>query len=168
MLRKSLLSLSLLLFSYASYSQDIELIFSNLAFNLPSGHNTIVSTDTAGGMLAFMYTKSKGKDFIALFDKTDDASIQYGCAPSTFYTELFTPTGTTSCDKKILEGVHNGLIQGGRTKVWKTPQATINYLDTRRDVGSFVFICTNEGKTIKINSDFLEEDGYKKVLSNFF
>jgi hypothetical protein len=137
-----------------------------MRFKVPDGYSVIGSMDQGGGMLAFRYGKEKGKNYIAFSDKTNDSSIDYGCPPGEFYTELFSPTGSTGCHKKELDILTEGFLKGGVIKVWKTSNIIINYLNTGRDAGSFVFICRDDGKLIKVNSDFLTENGFQKMLAD--
>jgi hypothetical protein len=117
-------------------------------------------------MLAFRYGEERGKKFITFTDKTYDSSIDNGCSPREFYIELFTPSGTTTCHSKELDALSEGFLKGSIKKVWRTSDTVYNYLDTGGDAGSFLFVCREDGKTIKINSDFLTEEGYRKMSGN--
>jgi hypothetical protein len=156
--------LALLLTSCASVSQDVDLIYSDTRLRIPGGYTIIGSKDLGGDMLAFRYGEVRGKDYIAISDKTDDASIDYGCRPAEFYNELFSPSDSTKCHTKELEVLREELLGDGLIKIWKAPGTTINYLDTKKDTGSFIFICYDNGKTIEINSDILAEGDYQKML----
>ncbi|MCU7853836.1 MAG: hypothetical protein KZQ80_16675 [Candidatus Thiodiazotropha sp. (ex Monitilora ramsayi)] len=147
-----------------SFSQDVSLVYSEMSFYIPDGYKVIVTSDIGGGMLAFKYGDEKGSNFIALSDKTNDLSIDYGCPPGEFYIELFSPSGSTKCHKRELDALSEGFLKDGVKKVWKTSNTVFNYLDTGDSVGSFVFICRDDGKTIKVSSDFLSEDDFRKMF----
>jgi hypothetical protein len=167
-MRNRILSLSVALFltSCASTSQNVDLLYSDTKLVIPGGFSLIGSKDMNGNMLAFRYGKVRGKDYISISNKTNDDSIDYGCAPVEFYNELFTPTGSTICHEKQLNLLRDEFLGNGAIKTWEAPNLTINYLDTSKNAGSFVFICHEDGNIIEINSDFLTENDYKKMLSD--
>ncbi len=156
----------LFLCSRATYAKDVLLDHLGMTFTIPDGYHVIVSTDMGNNMLAFIYGKEKGKKFIALTDLTNDTAIDYGCAPGKFYIELFTPTGHTKCHKKELDILSKEFLKGGIAKVWKSQNAVLNYLKLDDEKKSFVFICREDGRTIQVDSDFLTEDGYRKMFAD--
>jgi hypothetical protein len=156
----------LLLCSRMINAQDMLLNHLGMTFSIPDGFSVIVSSDMGNNMLAFMYGEKKGKKFIAFTDLTNDTAIDYGCPPGQFYTELFSPTGRTKCHERELDILAEGFLKGGVTKVWKSQDATLNYLRFDEEEKTFVYICRADGRTIQIDSDFLTEDVFRGMLSD--
>jgi hypothetical protein len=166
MKNKALILLALLQCSCIAYSQDISLVYSEMRFNIPSGYSIIGSTDLAGGMLAFRYGSERGKDYIAFTDITYKSDSDYGCQISDFYIELFTPSKNTKCNKKHLNDLSEALFKNKVKKVWRSSNVIINYLKSKDNSESLVFVCAKGGGTVQVDSDFLTEDGFRKMFAD--
>jgi hypothetical protein len=149
-----------------AYSQDVPLVFSDMRFNIPNGYSIIGSTDLAGGMLAFRYGNTKGKDYIAFSNITNKSDNDYGCPVGEFYIELFTPSETTRCNKKYLDDLANALFTDKVKKVWRSQNVIINYLKSKNNKESLIFVCKKDGVTVQVDSDFLTEDGFQKMFAD--
>jgi hypothetical protein len=166
MKRKISIIFVFLLWSCAACSKDVLLAYSDMRFQIPDGYSVIVSTDLMNGMLAFKYGEEKGRKFISFSDITNDSAIDYGCPPGEFYTELFSPSGKTKCNKRELDALSDVLLKDGITKIWKTPNTVFNYIEFGDSSGSSVFICKKDGGAIQVDSSFLTEDGFRKMFAD--
>lgn len=165
MTRKPTFLFTLLLWSCVACSQDVTLAFSESRYRIPDGYSAIVSTDLMGGMLAFKYDNEKGRKYISFTDITNDSAIDYGCPPGEFYTELFSPSNATTCNKKQLNALSEILLKDGVKRVWKAPNVVLNYVKYGDGSGSSVFVCKNDGVTVQVESSFLSEDGFRKMFT---
>jgi hypothetical protein len=118
-----------------------------------------------GNMLAFKYDDKKGGKFISFSDITKDTAIDYGCPPGEFYTELFLPSNTTKCNKRELDALTEILFKDGIKRIWKTPNVVFNYIKHEDGSGSSAFVCRKDGRTVQVDSNFLSEDGFRKMFS---
>lgn len=162
MIKAVIVSLSLI-FAMSAYSQpDVELRYSDLKISLPSKFTLIGDAGGSDNILIIRYGKEKGRKFIAFTDMTNDESIEFGCPVNVFFQDLFSGSGATNCNEKNLGIFRETFITNKDVEVWAIGSYVVNYSGGKDK--SFAFISDKNGKLVKIDSDFLSKDDYKKLL----
>lgn len=162
---KTILTATLLALSLNAFSQsDIELVYSELKLNLPADFTVIGHLGGQDGFLVFRYGHEKGKKYIAFSDMTNDDSIEYGCSVSVFFNDLFSDNRNTPCNSETLKIMRKAFIEKSDVAVWMVNGYKLNYSSDKDK--SFVFLSGENGKLIKIDSDFLDKKDYENIFKN--
>lgn len=162
MFKAVIVSLSLI-FAMSAYSQpDVELRYSDLKISLPSKFTLIGDAGGSDNILIIRYGKEKGKKFIAFTDMANDKSIEFGCPVNVFFQDLFSGSDATSCNEKNLDIFRETFITNKDVEMWSVGNYVVNYSGGKDK--SFAFISGKDGKLVKVDSDFLSKDDYKKLL----
>ena len=153
-----LLTLSLNVFP----ESNMEVIYSELKFNLPDNFTLIGDMGGKDNILVFRYGDIKGKNYIAFTDMTNDNTIKYGCSASVFYNDLFSANSDTNCNIENLNIMRNAFIDNKEIVIWRINDYVLNYSSSKDK--SFVFLSGKNGKLIKIDSDFIDKKAFKNIF----
>ncbi|MCE8025237.1 hypothetical protein [Billgrantia aerodenitrificans] len=158
------ISIALLLFSINTFAKtDIELVYSGLRFKIPGNFSVIGDTGGSQNILIFRYGDELGKRFLAFSDMTDDETLDYGCPASSFFMNVFFGTDDSGCDQDSINIMQEYFVEGREVEKWSENELSVVYSGNREK--SYVFIIGDNGKLVKLDSDFLEKESLKKIVS---
>jgi len=160
---KTVIVVSFLMLTLNACSQsDIELLYSDLKINLPGEFTLIGNVGGNDNILIIRYGDEKGKKYVAFTDMTNDKSLDYGCPVKVFFEELFSGSNDSGCNAKNLSIFRETFVDNKEVEVWKAGSYIVNYSGGKGK--SFVFVSGDDGKLVKVDSDFLKKEHYKKLL----
>lgn len=153
----------LLLFSLNAFSrQTIEFVYAGLRFSVPGNFTALGDAGGEQNILVFRYGDVRGKNFLAFADMTEDVTSDYGCSANVFFYSVFSGKKISECNQELIKAMRETLVAGKKIENWSTNDYAINY--SADDDKAFVFISGENGKLIKIDSDFMGLDAFKKML----
>ncbi|WP_036191310.1 hypothetical protein [Marinobacterium lacunae] len=159
-----ILCLLFTLMSAQAYSDsDVEVVYAGNRFDIPPGFEVVGDLGGTNNILVFRYGREKGKNYIAFTDMTGDKSIEYGCSVDRFFLDLFSLATNTECNRNTMETMANTFVNDSMVDVWRSNHYVVNFSGDGKK--TFLFLVSDDGKVIKIDSDFLDKDAYKKILN---
>jgi hypothetical protein len=150
-------------FSISAFAKtNVELIYSDLKFEIPGNFSVVGDAGDNQNILIFRYGDELGKRFLAFSDMTNDKTINYGCPPSTFFKTVFLDTDKSECNQDNVKIMQESFVEGRDVERWSSGEYSIVYSGDEEK--SYIFIIGNNGKLVKVDSDFLESESIKKVV----
>ncbi|WP_043518410.1 hypothetical protein [Halomonas sp. BC04] len=157
------LSVVLVLFSINTFAKtDIELTYSGLSFEIPGNFSMIGDAGGSQNILIFRYGDELGKRFLAFSDMTNDQTLSYGCPASVFFKNVFFDGDDSGCDQDNIEIMQESFVEGRKVERWSENDYSVVYSGDREK--SYIFIIGDNGKLVKVDSDFLEKESLKKIV----
>ena len=114
-------------------------------------------------ILIIRYGSDKGKNYIAFTDMTNDKSLDYGCPIKVFFDDLFSGDDST-CNAENLSIMRETFIDNKDVELWQVGGYTVRYSGGKNK--SFAFVSAEDGKLVKVDSDFLKKERYKALLGD--
>lgn len=142
----------------------IKLVYSDLNFNLPSSISAMGDAGGEQNILIIRYGDVRGKNFIAFSDMTNDSSVDYGCPASDFFHGVFSDRASPTCNKDNMSLMRQVFVEGKQVESWSVNGYEIAY--SKGDKKTFAFVIRDNGKLVKIDSDFISKDSLKEMLEN--
>jgi hypothetical protein len=157
------LSVLLLLFSISAFSKtDIELVYSDIRFKIPGNFSVVGDAGDNQNILIFRYGDELGKRFLAFSDMTNDQTINYGCLPSVFFNNVFFDIDKSGCNQDNIKLMQESFVEGRQVETWSSNEYSIVYSGDKEK--SYIFIIGDNGKLLKVDSDFLDNESFKKMV----
>lgn len=155
----------LLLFSVDAFSKPpVDLVYADLKFAIPGGVTVVGDAGDRQNILIFRYGDEPGKDFLAFSNMTSDATIDYGCPVNIFFKEVFFGDAKPECNQGNVRLMQEVFVEERDIETWPSNDYEIVFSGSSGK--SYVFIIGNDGKLVKIDSDFLDNASFKKVIGN--
>lgn len=150
-------------FSISAFAKTgVELVYSDLRFEIPGNFSVVGDAGDNQNILIFRYGDELGKRFLAFSDMTNDKTINYGCPSSTFFKTVFFDTDKPECDQDNVKLMQESFVEGRDVERWSSGEYSIVYSGDKEK--SYIFIIGDNGKLVKVDSDFLESESIKKVV----
>lgn len=141
---------------------NVELVYSDLRFEIPGNFSVVGHAGNNQNILIFRYGDELGKRFLAFSDMTNDKTINYGCPVSTFFKGVFFNSDNPECDQDNIKLMQESFVEGRDVDKWSSGEYSIVYSGDNKK--SYIFLIGDNGKLVKLDSDFLEGEAFKKVV----
>lgn len=161
MLRIRLLFILQILSASVFANTDIELVYSDIRFKIPGNFSVIGDAGDSQNILIFRYGDEPGKMFLAFSDLTNDKSINYGCPTNIFFHNVFFDSDESGCDPDKIRLIKGSFVENRSVERWSSKKYSIAYSSNKEK--SYIFIIGDNGKLVKIDSDFLKKESLKRV-----
>ncbi|UQG54975.1 hypothetical protein MIH18_18350 [Marinobacter sp. M3C] len=147
----------------AQTDQFITAAYDGMKFQVPESPVIVGSLGANNDILLVKYSHTIGKQYISF--GTENILETGGCGWSDFFEATLSENKAHSCDQASVESFQSVFVQGGDSGTWKIADKV--YYHFLSDQGaSFVFFQSNNGNLIKLESDFLDSDGFRRVLGD--
>ncbi len=161
--------LFLLAFANSSFSQvlesNIELIYSGIKLKIPNNHLTIGSMGGEDNFLVFKYSNEAGKKYLAFTNMTKSNFIDHKCEINVFFHDAFNNSKKSKCNQEELKLFKEIFLNDNDFGVWSGQEYFTYYTISNNE--SFLFIVHKSGKTIKVDTDFLDKKELKKIIDQY-
>ncbi|KPP97671.1 hypothetical protein [Marinobacter sp. HL-58] len=164
MFKIGLAAVALILSFGVQAGDHIEVVFSDLRFNIPAGFTVVGDIGDSQNMLVFRYGDEPGKQFLAFSDMTDDQTVNYGCPVGTFFEAVFFETNAAECDQALIQAMQENFVVGRDVATWSQDTYSLAYSDHGNK--AFLFVIGEDSKLLKIDSDFLDGESLKRLADN--
>lgn len=145
----------------AQTDQFITAAYDGMKFQVPESPVTVGSLGANNDILLVKYFHTIGKQYISF--GTENTLETGGCRWSDFFKATLSKDKAHSCDQASVESFQKVFIEGGDSGTWEIGDKA--YYHFLSDQGaSFVFFQSNNGNLIKLESDFLDADGFLRML----
>lgn len=141
---------------------NVELVYSDLRFEIPGNFSVVGDAGDNQNILIFRYGDELGKRFLGFSDMTNDKTINYGCPASTFFKGVFFNSDNPECDQDNIKLMQESLVEGRDVDKWSSGEYSIVYSGDNKK--SYIFLIGDNGKLVKLDSDFLEGEAFKKIV----
>lgn len=157
-------SILLLFFSINAFAKtNVELVYSDLRFKIPGNFSVVGDAGDNQNILIFRYGDVLGKRFLAFSDMTNDQTINYGCPASIFFKHVFFVTEKSECNQDNVKIMQESFVEDRYVETWSENEYSIVYSGDKEK--SYVFIIGDNGKLVKLDSDFLDNESFKKIVN---
>jgi len=167
-MKKLTFFIALLLFTTLIYSQytnsDIKLIYSGLHFKIPKDNIAIGSNGGKDNFLVFKYSDQPQKKYIAFSKMLREPGVKYNCELSIFIKDAFLKKNDSVCNHNELDSFNKVFLANTDNGVWEGKGTTLYYTISSKDI--FLFIVDPHGTVIKIDTDFVDKNGLKRIVSD--
>ncbi|WP_147436929.1 hypothetical protein [Alkalispirillum mobile] len=164
-MKKSVLLFFFSFFCVSAFANtNVELVYSGLKFKVPGNFSVIGDAGGNLNILIFRYGDELGKRFLAFSDMTEDKTINYGCPASTFFKGVFFDNDNPECDQDNIKLMQESFVEGRDVKKWSSGEYSIVYSGDNKK--SYIFVIGDNGKIVKLDSDFLEFEAIMKVVKD--
>jgi len=150
--------------SSAFASSAVDLVYSDLKFEVPGEFSVIGDAGGNQNILIFRYSDQRGKRFLAFSDMTNDETIDYGCPSYVFFSKVFDLSDNSSCNDDNIEIMRDTFVEGRDVEAWSINDYEVVYSGSGKK--SYAFIIGNYGKLLKIDSDFLGIEAFRSILAD--
>lgn len=142
----------------------VELVYSDLRFNIPTGFTVVGDIGDSQNMLIFRYGDEPGKQFLAFADMTDDQTVAYGCPSGTFFEAVFFEAAAAECDQTLIQAMQENFVIGRDVATWSQDTYSLAYSDHGNK--AFLFVIGEDAKLLRIDSDFLDGESLKRIVED--
>ena len=147
----------------AQTDQYITAAYDGMKFRIPESPVIVGSLGANNDILVIKYSETIGKRYITF--NTENALDTGGCGRSEFFEATLSKTDNHDCSQGSVASFRNVFVKGADSGIWKIGGKT--YYFFLSDPGSsFVFFQSDNGNLIKLESDYLNSDGLRKILGD--
>jgi len=137
--------------------------YSGMKFQVPGSPVIVGSIGANHDILLIKYSDTVGKRYISF--GTENTLETGGCGWSDFFEATLSEKEAHSCDQASVESFKSVFVQGTDAGIWKAADRAY-YFFLPDQGSSFVFFQSNNGNLIKLESDFLDSDGFRRMLGD--
>jgi len=153
----------LVVFSSSAFSNaTVELVYSDLRFDIPGDFSLVANIGDSQNVLIFRYGDELGKRYLAFSDMSNDKTIDYGCPVAVFFEGVFSGPVNPGCNQQDLKVMQDVFVRDRRVERWDVGRYSVIYSDLNRK--SYLFVIGGEEKLLRIGSDFLSYDALKRIV----
>jgi hypothetical protein len=167
-MKKFIYIIILLAFSVPTLSKlseaDVPLVYSGFKFNIPKDHVAVGSTGGKDNFLVFKYNSQPVKNYIAFSKMIPEPNINYNCELDIFIKDAFLNNKDTKCNLTELNSFRKVFLNDKDKGIWKKNGLMLYYTVSKKD--AFLFVIDTHGTVIKVDSDFIDKAGLKKIASD--
>ncbi|EMP56299.1 hypothetical protein MSNKSG1_10508 [Marinobacter santoriniensis NKSG1] len=164
-MKKTALLIALAFFSLTAYAQtvpDITAAYAGMKFRVPGSPLIVGSIGANNDILLIKYSDSVGKRYISF--STENTLEAGDCGWTEFFEATLSAKEIYGCDRASVESFKSVFVQGTDSGTWKIANRAYYYFLSAQDP-SFVFFQSKDGNLIKLESDFLDSDGFRAILA---
>ncbi|MAA65550.1 MAG: hypothetical protein CL581_12315 [Alteromonadaceae bacterium] len=145
-------------------NNNVKVVYSGLTFHIPPSVVAVGSTGGDQHFLGFKYSPTPGEKFVG-FSKENDIG-NGGCGYSAFFKQVLQLSNTNNCDQAAVKSFHIVFNVGSQSGAWPSDQYEAYYFPGK-DKKTFVFLVLDDNNAIKIDSDFLDKESMRAVVSEY-
>lgn len=145
----------------AQTNPNITAAYAGMKFQVPGSPVIVGSLGVNNDILLIKYSNNIGERYISF--GTENTFETGGCEWSDFFEATLSDTAKYNCSPASVASFRHVFIEGAETGVWKIAGKAYYYFLSDSD-SSFVFFESSDGNLIKLESDFLDSDGFRQVL----
>ncbi|MCL7943632.1 hypothetical protein [Marinobacter sp. ATCH36] len=147
----------------AQTNQYITAAYAGMKFQVPRSPVIVGSLGVNNDILLIKYSDIIGKRYISF--GTENTLETGGCGWSNFFEATLSEKDNHSCAQASVASFKNVFVKGADAGAWKIEgQAYYYFLSDSNS--SFVFFQSGNGNLIKLESDFLDSDGFRRMLGD--
>lgn len=165
-MKKPALLLGLTLASLSACAQtnsDLTAAYSGMKFQVPGSPVIVGSLGANNDILLIKYSDTVGKQYISF--GTENSLDSGGCDWPEFFEETLSEKESYDCDEASVESFKSVFVEDADAGAWSAPERTYyHFLSDQKS--SFVFFQSSNGNLIKLESDFLDSEGFRRVLGD--
>lgn len=147
----------------AQTDQYIIAAYDGMKFQAPASPVIVGSLGANNDILLVKYSDTVGKRYISF--GTENTLETGGCGWSDFFEATLSEAVNHSCAQASVTSFKNVFVEGADAGVWKIEGKPYYYFLSDSD-SSFVFFQSSNGNLIKLESDFLDSDGFRRMLGD--
>lgn len=151
------------LFACAQTAPHITAAYAGMKFQVPGSPVIVGSLGANNDILLIKYSDIVGKRYISF--GTENTLETGGCEWSDFFEATLSQQEAHGCGRASVESFRSVFVQGANAGIWKIADRAYYYFLSDQGA-SFVFFQSNNGNLIKLESDFLDSDGFRQMLSD--
>ncbi|HBF06736.1 MAG TPA: hypothetical protein DHW71_04260 [Gammaproteobacteria bacterium] len=137
--------------------------YEEFKFNVPPSPQAVASI--MDGQLILRYGKRQGERYIAISQFNQDEYNLLGCTPEAFFTALEGTREQHGCNQDFLESFKWTFIKEKDYGIWAGDDYKIFYSVENNSLNtSFLFALTQDGRVIKLESDFLNKEELEQLF----
>lgn len=144
-------------------SPFIEVMYSGFKLKIPESPLIVGYLGGAADSLVIKYSKSPGSRYIGF---TNDNDLYTGkCTPEVFFKKVVSEQSTDDCDGSV-KAFRDVFSKDSDFGVWVNSKNKFYYFINNEE-SSFLFLISDDGTVVKMESDFLKKSDFEKALSNY-
>ena len=147
----------------AQTDQYITAAYAGMKFQVPESPVIVGSLGMNNDILLIKYSETIGKRYISF--ATENSLDTGGCGWTDFFEATLSNAPNHSCSQASVASLRHVFVEGTDTGSWKIEGDAYYYFLSDSD-SSFVFFESNNGNLIKLESDFLDSHGFRRVLGD--
>ncbi|NVD36753.1 hypothetical protein [Marinobacter lutaoensis] len=147
----------------AQTDQYITATYSGMKFQVPESPVIVGSLGANNDILLIKYSNNVGERYISF--GTENTLDTGGCGWPDFFEATLSANQDYGCDRASVESFKSVFVRGADTGIWKVSDRVYYYFLSDQEP-SFVFFQSDKGNLIKLESDFLDSDGFRRVLGD--
>jgi hypothetical protein len=147
----------------AQTDQYITAAYAGMKFEVPGSPVIVGSLGVNNDILLIKYSDTIGKRYITF--GTENTLETGGCGWSDFFEATLSGTDNHSCAQASVASFRNVFVKGSDAGTWKIEGRAYYYFLSDSE-SSFVFFQSGNDNVIKLESDFLDSDGFRRVLGD--
>lgn len=147
----------------AQTSSDITAAYSGMKFQVPGSPVIVGSLGASNDILLIKYSDTVGKRYISF--GTENSLDTGGCGWNEFFEEALSEKDSYVCDGASVQSFKSVFVEDADAGTWQTADRTYYHFLSDQNP-SFVFFQSSNGNLIKLESDFLDSEGFRKVLGD--
>ncbi|MGQ7273984.1 hypothetical protein [Marinobacter sp. V034] len=164
-MKRIYLFLTMLLLSTAGCADSeptIQAVFSGVKFNIPNNPLIVGNLGQNNDLLIVKYSRELGKQYIG-FSKERDIDTG-GCTADVFFeTTIEDDDADTKCSGTAIDAFRKVFVEGASYGQWKGKKREY-YFFLKDEKPSFIFYTLTDGSVIKLESDFMDKQGFREML----
>jgi hypothetical protein len=151
---------------YATSGVDspfIEVMYSGFKLKIPASPLIIGHLGGKADSLVVKYSKSPGSRYVGF---TNDHDLYTGsCIPEVFFEKVVAEPSADDCDGAV-KAFQKVFSKDSDVGVWTNSKMRFYYF-IDEEKSSFVFLISDDGSVVKMESDFLKKYDFEKALSSY-
>lgn len=146
----------------AQTAPNITAAYAGMKFRVPGSPLIVGSIGANNDILLIKYSDAIGKRYISF--STENTLETGGCGRAEFFEATLSEKEIYGCDQASIESFRSVFVQGADAGTWKIANRVYYYFMSAQD-SSFVFFQSKDGNLIKLESDFLDSDGFRQMVA---
>jgi hypothetical protein len=147
----------------AQTNSDITAAYSGMKFQVPGSPVIVGSLGTNNDILLIKYSDTVGKRYISF--GTENSLDTGECGWNEFFEETLSEKDSYACNEASVRSFMRVFVDDADVGTWQIADRTYYHFLSRQDP-SFVFFQSSNGSLIKLESDFLDSEGFRRVLGD--
>jgi len=147
--------------SACAQTGHITAVYSGMKFQVPSSPVIVGSLGANNDILLIKYSETIGEKYISF--STENTFETGDCERSDFFDAALSKKETHDCGRASVVSFKSVFVEGSDAGIWEREGKTYYHFLSDQDA-SFVFFESGDGNLIKLESDFLNAEGFLNVL----
>jgi hypothetical protein len=147
--------------SACAQTDHITAAYSGMKFQVPSSPVIVGSLGANNDILLIKYSETIGEKYISF--SIENTFATGNCERSDFFEAALSEKEIHDCGRGSVESFKSVFVEGADAGIWESEGKTYYHFLSDQNT-SFVFFESDDGNLIKLESDFLNAEGFLNVL----